>query len=59
MREALATAWKRGFLQESKNFADYFIGGMNMGWESPGTFDVEMQVRNLSLKILSNLITQE
>lgn len=51
MREALDTAWARGFLEDSKNIADYFIGGMNMGWELPGAFDVEMQVRNLSLKI--------
>lgn len=49
MREALETAWSRGFLKASKDFADYAIGGMNMGWELPGTFDVEMQVRGLSL----------
>lgn len=51
MREALETAWARGFLKDSKQFEDYSIGGMNMGWELPGTFDVEMQVRNLSLKL--------
>lgn len=50
MHEALETAWARGFLKGSKRFADYTIGGMNMGWELPGTFDVEMQIRNLSLK---------
>lgn len=50
MREALETAWARGFLKESKTLADYTIAGMNMGWELPGTFDVEMQIRNLSLK---------
>jgi hypothetical protein len=50
MREALETAWARGFLKDSKRLADYTIGGMNMGWELPGTFDVEMQIRNLSLK---------
>jgi len=53
MREALETAWARGFLKNSTNRADYHLGGMNMGWELPGIFDVEMQVRNLSLKILS------
>ncbi|MBK7998686.1 MAG: hypothetical protein IPK15_08215 [Verrucomicrobia bacterium] len=52
MREALETAWKRGFLAASKNPADYRIGGMNMGWELPGSFDVEMQVRGLSLKVI-------
>ncbi|MEO7675605.1 MAG: hypothetical protein ABIV39_02440, partial [Verrucomicrobiota bacterium] len=50
MREALETAWARNFLKDSKELRDYSIGGMNMGWELPGTFDVEMQVRNLSLK---------
>lgn len=50
MHEALQTAWARGFLKDSKQAADYAIGGMNMGWELPGTFDVSMQVRNLSLK---------
>lgn len=51
MREALETAWAGGFLKDSKQFDDYYIGGMNMGWELPGTFDVEVQVRNLSLKL--------
>jgi hypothetical protein len=54
MREALATAWSRGFLTGSKEFSDYHIGGMNMGWELPGSFDVEMQIRNLSLKAIFN-----
>lgn len=49
MREALETAWARGFLKGSKKFSDYGIGGMNLGWELPGTFAVAMQVRNLSL----------
>ena len=51
MREALEAAWSRGFLKGSKDFADYSIGGMNLGWEVPGTFDVELQVRKLSLKV--------
>lgn len=51
MGEALEMAWARGFLPGSKNPGDYAIGGMNMGWELPGTFDVEMQVRNLRLKL--------
>lgn len=53
MREALETAWTRGFLKNSRDIRDYYIGGMNMGWELPGTFDVEMQVRKLSLSITS------
>ena len=41
---------KRGFLEDSNDLADYHISGMNIGWEVPGLFDIEMQVRNLSLK---------
>jgi len=51
MLEALNTAWSRGFVKGSKDPADYAIGGMNMGWELPGIFDVSMQVRNLSLRV--------
>lgn len=53
MKEGLETAWKQGVLAESKSLEDYHIAGINMGWELPGTFDVEMQVRNLSLKTKS------
>ena len=56
MHEALKTAWARGFLKASKSIGDYYIGGMNMGWELPGTFDVEMQVRNLSLMIEQKVV---
>lgn len=52
MREGLQTAWQQGFLNDSRALADYRIAGMNLGWELPGVFDVEMQVRNLSLKII-------
>lgn len=51
MREGLELAWTRGFLQESQSLADYRIAGMNIGWEVPGIFDVQLQVRNLSLKV--------
>ena len=51
MREALDMAWGKGFLSASKSIADYAIGGMNMGWELPGTFDVELAVRDLSLMV--------
>ena len=50
-QEALETAWQRGFLTESRDLADYRITGMNLGWEVPGLFDVEMQVRDLSLEV--------
>jgi hypothetical protein len=51
MREGLETAWQRGFLKDSRLLADYRIAGMNLGWELPGIFDVELQVRNISLKV--------
>lgn len=53
MREALTAAWAGGFLPDSHAFEDYAIGGMNMGWELPGTFDVELRVRKLSLRLKS------
>lgn len=49
MREALELAWAKGFLSGSTNVADYAIGGMNMGWELPGMFDVAIETRKLSL----------
>ncbi len=46
---ALQAAWDRGLLTESRNLADYRVGGMNIGWEIPGLNDAEVQVRDLSL----------
>jgi len=54
MREALETAWARGFLTESRAVGDYRITSLNLGWEVPGIFDVEMQVRDLGLKVRFN-----
>ena len=48
--EGLRTAWNNGYLQDSRDLLDYTLGGINLGWELPGTFDVEMEVRELSLK---------
>ncbi len=49
--EALEEAWKRDFLADSRDLSDYHLGGFSIGWEVPGTFSVEMQIRNLSLKV--------
>lgn len=49
MRDGLHAGWKAGFMPGSTNLADYRITGAFMGWEVPGNFDVEMQVRNLSV----------
>ena len=59
MREALETAWQGGFLTESKTPADYRISGMNLGWEVPGLFEVELQVRNLSLQVMPKALLKE
>jgi len=59
MNEALAAAWSKGFLPQSKKPEDYHISGMNMGWELPGTFDVRMQIRNLSLKLSTQISDSE
>ena len=58
MREALETAWKRGFLTGSHEMKDYFLPGIFIGWEVPGIFDVEMQVRNLSLTARFRSLTE-
>jgi len=50
MEEGLRAAWDRGFLKHSRDLRDYRLGGMNLGWELPGSFDVEMEVKDLSLR---------
>jgi hypothetical protein len=51
LREALETAWARGFLPASRAIGDYALTGMNLGWEVPGTFEVALQIRRLSLRV--------
>ena len=46
---ALDTAWAHGYLQGSKDKADYKIGEMNMGWELPGMNIATMGVKEISL----------
>ena len=46
---ALQEVWSRGYLTESTDFADYRIGGLNLGWEVPGLSRVAITIRNLSL----------
>jgi hypothetical protein len=50
MLEGLKAAWERGFLKDSRELSDYRLGGMNMGWEVPGIFNVALQAKDLSLK---------
>ena len=50
VKDGLDAAWELGFLTNSTNYADYKIGGMNMGWEVPGLSCVTMQVNNFGLE---------
>lgn len=51
LRESLESAWKAGFLTESRDLADYGLTSINLGWEVPGLLDVTMRVRGLSLRV--------
>jgi hypothetical protein len=53
MHEGMTAAWSRGFLRGSHQLADYAIANIVLGWEVTGLFDVEMQIRDLSLKVSS------
>ncbi len=55
VREGLETAWQRGYLKDSRDPADYRLGGMNTGWEVTGPIDVEMQLRSLRLDAVPKL----
>ncbi len=50
IHEGLETAWRMGYLQDSRKMADYRLMGMNTGWEVTGPLDVEMQVADLRLE---------
>lgn len=45
----LKECWKRGFLSDSKDRADYRVSGIFIGWEIPGLNDAAVAVKNLSL----------
>ncbi|NOZ39386.1 MAG: hypothetical protein GXP24_04070 [Planctomycetes bacterium] len=49
IKAGLQEAWSQGILLDSQDFADYKIGGMNMGWEMPGMNNASMQIRNYSV----------
>jgi hypothetical protein len=52
IRRGLEHAWARKFIVGSHDFADYRPLGIFIGWEVPGIFDVQMLMRNLSLKAM-------
>ena len=51
LEEGLKAGWKAGFMSGSRELADYRLTGIFIGWEVPGIFDVEIQIRNLSLEV--------
>lgn len=51
VKTALERAWERGYLLDSRDLGDYRLGGISVGWEVPGTLSVEVQARNLSLRV--------
>lgn len=50
IKAGLAEAWKRGYLGDSHNEADYRLGRCVIGWEVPGLNDAAMAVRGLSCR---------
>lgn len=49
IREGVKLARDRGFLQDLEEVDAYRVTGMNLGWEMPGTYDVEIRIRKLRL----------
>ena len=50
LERALHTAWNQGYLQDSRDLADYHVAHLNLGWEVPGLNRVTMELRGLSLR---------
>lgn len=53
LRRGIEQARAKGFIKGSANLDDYRPLGIFTGWEVPGTFDVDLQIRNLSLKAVA------
>lgn len=49
MHEGLEAAWDRGYLQGSRDPADYAPGGMNMGWEVTGCLRAAAELADFDL----------
>lgn len=50
LRQGLEHARGKGFIKGSGDLADFRPLGIFIGWEVPGMFDIDLQIRNLSLK---------
>ncbi len=51
LRDAVDSAWERGYLPASKNLADYGLGCMNIGWEVPGAIDVAAEFADFLIEV--------
>ncbi len=51
--QGLEHARAKGFIKGPSNLADYRPLGIFIGWEVPGMFEVDLQIRNLSLKVIA------
>ncbi len=51
LKEAVDSAWERGYLSKSKNIEDYGLGCMNLGWEVPGPINVNVDCADFSLEV--------
>ena len=49
IRQGLETAWKRGFLAQSRQIEDFRLTSFSVGWEMPGIVHAAIRMRNLSL----------
>lgn len=49
IEQAIAAAVQEGYFNKTGSLADYYIGGINMGWEVTGLNTVSLGVRNISL----------
>jgi len=48
-KKAFELGQERGYMLNSK-WEDLYIGGMNTGFEIPGTYDIAVTIRNISIK---------
>jgi len=49
IRKGLEAAWSAGLLEKSREWSDYRLEAMNMGWEVTGPLNVTMEICGLSL----------
>ncbi len=49
IRDGVNLARDRGHLRDLDDVDAYRVTGMNLGWEMPGTYDVEIQIQGLRL----------